>query len=199
MLDWIIGLDESLFFYINNQGATPVTDGIMTLLSVAGDFPVIVLFGILFIILYEKKKPTPRMIAFVVALLLGGGVMLSVKFVVDRDRPLQQFKQAQAAGEVRINAPYNQLFHRSFPSGHSQAAFTVATFFTLYYRRFALLLLGTAAMVAISRVFLGVHYPLDVLVGSSIGTGGSYVVWKADHVWEGKKPWQTAIQRGVLK
>ena len=58
----------------------------------------------------------------------------------------------------------------SFPSGHSSAAFLMVTLVTIFYgSHFTVLYLWSAA-VAASRVVLGVHFPTDILVGSSMGT-----------------------------
>ncbi|MHB9101892.1 MAG: phosphatase PAP2 family protein [Sulfuricella sp.] len=57
--------------------------------------------------------------------------------------------------------------HGSFPSGHSTTIFTVAGIFSLYLRRGALVWLVTAALlVGLSRIAVGVHWPLDVLGGA---------------------------------
>jgi membrane-associated phospholipid phosphatase len=57
----------------------------------------------------------------------------------------------------------------SFPSGHATNAFALAAFFATYYRRRAVLLFVMAALVGYSRIYVGVHYPLDVLGGAFLG------------------------------
>jgi undecaprenyl-diphosphatase len=58
----------------------------------------------------------------------------------------------------------------SFPSGHSAAAFAGASLLLRYHPRLAPLLVGIAFLVAFSRIYLGAHYPGDVLSGSFAGT-----------------------------
>jgi undecaprenyl-diphosphatase len=59
----------------------------------------------------------------------------------------------------------------SFPSSHAVNNFAIATMFAWYYRRWRYWFYAWAAVVALSRVFVGVHYPSDVAGGALIGTG----------------------------
>ncbi len=58
----------------------------------------------------------------------------------------------------------------SFPSGHSSAAFLMTTLLVIFYGPLFAVLYFWSSAVAVSRVILGVHFPTDVLVGSTMGT-----------------------------
>ena len=59
----------------------------------------------------------------------------------------------------------------SFPSGHSATAFAAATAVAILCPRLRLPALGIAAAVGVSRIYLRVHFPLDVLAGAVLGVG----------------------------
>jgi undecaprenyl-diphosphatase len=58
---------------------------------------------------------------------------------------------------------------KSFPSSHAVNNFAVATLLSTYYRRWQWWFFGWAALVALSRPAVGVHYPSDILGGAAIG------------------------------
>ena len=66
----------------------------------------------------------------------------------------------------------------SFPSGHATTAFAAAAVVGALYPRLRIPVYGLAALVGLSRVYLGVHYTLDVLAGAALGIAlGLGVVW----------------------
>ena len=75
--------------------------------------------------------------------------------------------------------PYRVMTARSFPSGHASLSFAVATGLTLQFRKWwvAVPAYLWAGSVCYSRMYLGVHYPSDVLAGAVIGTGSAYLAW----------------------
>ncbi|RYM06046.1 phosphatase PAP2 family protein [Sporolactobacillus sp. THM7-7] len=66
--------------------------------------------------------------------------------------------------------PVNPLTDHSFPSGHTTAVFSVIIPIIFYMPMLGILLFPIAASVAVSRIFLGLHYPSDVLAGICLGT-----------------------------
>jgi undecaprenyl-diphosphatase len=105
-----------------------------------------------------------------VAFLAAGAATLATSLVVDvlknafdRARPPES---DPGLGSL-VALPDNP----SFPSGHSATAFAAATAVAVLCPKLRLWALGLAAAVALSRVYLRVHFPLDVLVGGVIGAG----------------------------
>ncbi len=64
----------------------------------------------------------------------------------------------------------------SFPSGHTAAAFSVAAIFALNFPAVMYNLAGLAALVGVSRMYMGQHYPTDVAIGALLGAGsGAFI------------------------
>ncbi|XJZ27796.1 phosphatase PAP2 family protein [Bacillota bacterium Lsc_1132] len=71
--------------------------------------------------------------------------------------------------------PSNPLKDHSFPSGHTTAIFSIVTPFILFIPAFTFVLLPLALFVGSSRIYLGLHYPSDVLAGGIIGSVIGYL------------------------
>ncbi|MEV6373949.1 phosphatase PAP2 family protein [Micromonospora musae] len=98
-----------------------------------------------------------------VVLAYGGSEWL--KTIVDQDRPCRAATQAIIAGSCPPTGDW------SFPSNHSTVAGALAVATLLLARRIGLVALALAGLAAFSRVFVGVHYPHDVVAGLLFGAG----------------------------
>lgn len=64
----------------------------------------------------------------------------------------------------------------AFPSGHATFYFAIATTLFLYNRKLGLWFYGVATLIVISRVFVGVHWPSDIIAGAFLGTGIAWLL-----------------------
>jgi membrane-associated phospholipid phosphatase len=110
-----------------------------------------------------RPRCTSRVCALSATLAVGAAALVVelVKVTTDRARP----PLAESSVESAVPLPASA----SFPSGHSATAFAAATAVALVYPRLRAPILALAGLVALSRVYLGVHYWSDVLVGSLVG------------------------------
>jgi len=95
-------------------------------------------------------------------LLVTAGVVAAIKAVAPRVRPCNSLAWAHA---LSLDLPTDP----SFPSGHSAGSFAFAFFVWSLRPRVGAVLVLLAALVAVSRVALGVHYPSDVTAGAALG------------------------------
>ncbi len=105
-------------------------------------------------------------------LALGFGGLLATLFY--RDRPFVTHHVIQV-----INHPANA----SFPSDHATGAFVIAAAIWMFRKKDGLVWLILAACISVSRIWTGVHYPSDVVVGAGIGIASSIFVHRLFMRW----------------
>ncbi|AEF96329.1 phosphatase PAP2 family protein [Methanotorris igneus] len=103
-----------------------------------------------------------------IALTLAFLVAFSLKYIINEPRPYLILKN--------IHLLSYEGYEPSFPSGHTTFAFTVSTLLYSYSKKMGLIFLIWAILVGYSRVYVGVHYPFDVLAGAIIGIVCGYLV-----------------------
>ena len=86
---------------------------------------------------------------------------LGLRRAVGRVRPWRRYPEPHPLGHVPKDP--------SFPSGHTTIAFAAATVLSYYRPRWAPAFFLLAVAIGFSRVYVGVHYPLDVLGGAILG------------------------------
>jgi undecaprenyl-diphosphatase len=125
-------------------------------------------------IFHKKDKLKKVIIIFLIAIFISSTINELLKSIFLESRPFIVFNNVHLLG--------NESPFRSFPSGHSNNIFTLITAFGLNYslkirgKSFKLIwfLLPIGLLVAFSRLYIGVHFPLDLIAGATIGivTGG---------------------------
>jgi membrane-associated phospholipid phosphatase len=99
-------------------------------------------------------------LAATLSFFVASGINAALKSLVDRSRPPESI-----GFDALVGVPGSP----SFPSGHAMTAFAVAAAVALLAPRLRWPVLGVAAVIGFSRVYLGVHFWLDVLVGAALG------------------------------
>jgi undecaprenyl-diphosphatase len=116
---------------------------------------------VLALVLCAVYRRWGTLVLTVVAVAVADWSATGIKALVDRPRPPLRYPEPKTLVPVPHDA--------SFPSGHAATSFAAATMLSLAFPRFAPALLLLAAAVAFSRVYVGVHYPLDVIGGAALG------------------------------
>ncbi|MBZ3935497.1 phosphatase PAP2 family protein [Methanimicrococcus blatticola] len=161
----LIQLIQSFDFYIILQiyqtGGISFIDTVAVLFSYAGSLRL----GALFLCLFFWMKKETRPITFILfsAVLLSAGITWIIKEIIDRPRPYIELGLTAADMLIRTDPTV------SFPSGHTATAFTTATVVARYFKKWAIPALFLACLAGLSRIYLLVHYPSDVVAGALIG------------------------------
>jgi undecaprenyl-diphosphatase len=165
----LINIDVTIFYFCNVYLQNPAFDGIMPVITYAGTqiFWVLICIG-LFVWGGEKGKNTA--ILCLLALFIGFFASELLKYLFARPRPYEVLHGIHYFMDAQNYA---------FPSGHSTAAFTGSTIIGIKYG-YLYLLLGLAGLVAFSRVYIGVHYPSDVIIGAILGVLCALLVLKLE-------------------
>ncbi len=171
MLQDLINLDHRLFHFINQVFTNSYFDWFFPFIT---DFRNTwwILLAFLAIWIFKCRKSALKIILGCVLCVAAADQISShlIKEIVRRDRPTQTLKE----NEVRL-LTYKHTSY-SFPSSHSTNTFAVATYITLVAPIGGLVAFPLAFLIAYSRVYVGVHFPADVLGGALLGASLAYIV-----------------------
>jgi len=160
---WLLTQDGIWFNYINHNLQNPFFDLLMPLVSALGEGGLVWLFILFLLAIFGNG--TGRKAAFLGTVALVASFFLldeALKALVARPRPFLHFTDAR----LLVALPHSF----SFPSGHASTSFATAAAIFLKHKRVGGCALVLAALIAFSRVYVGVHYPGDVLAGAVLGT-----------------------------
>ena len=138
--------------------------------------------------LKEDEKILETGIVTGAAMLLNGAITLTSKYAINRKRPFKAYPD-----RIILRDKQSDNYSPSFVSGHTSMAFNLATSITMSFPKWevSVPMYVWASTVAFSRMYLGVHYPSDVLGGIIVGVGSSYLTFKANEWLKDRKkvPW----------
>ncbi|MFN0156974.1 MAG: phosphatase PAP2 family protein [Bacteroidota bacterium] len=132
---------------------------VMKLATRVGDGYVWAVLGLLIFVIDDRGSTIIKQLALAFA--IDVSLYKIIKKLFSRPRPFVQFPTI-----TMLLVPPDEF---SFPSGHTAAAFVFTTVVGMSFPVLIPLLLVTAVLIGISRVYLGVHYPTDVLAGVTLG------------------------------
>lgn len=146
-----------------------VLDSIMVFITTLGNAGMIwIALTIIFVITKKYRKCGIAMALALLFSVIFGNVILKNLF----ERPRPSWVDTSVA--LLIKNPLDF----SFPSGHSFASFAGATVIYMYHKKEGIVALALATLIAFSRLYLFVHYPSDVLLGSLFGVIAAVVAVK---------------------
>ena len=162
-----LNLDLILFYSINHLPHGYFVDMCVSILHIITSGALLYYLCIVF--LFIKRRFTAGFLWFI-SLVITSSIVTMLKSLVQRPRPFQVLSDAI------VGIPLPSSF--SFPSGEASTAFATAVFlfFLIKNRTARILIFLFASLIAFERVYMGHHYPSDVIIGGLIGAVVSYLV-----------------------
>ena len=160
VLPWLERLrewDEAGFRLINGSLRNRFFDLLMPFISNKWNFALPVAVLLIYVLLFRPKRDRIIVVSAIAVILLTDETSQLLKDLFQRTRPFHPLRDA------------TRLVSFSFPSNHASNMFALATFLSYNYSRAGLLCFPAAALVGYSRIYVGSHYPFDVLGGALWG------------------------------
>lgn len=168
MTEQLLKLDHSIFYLINTTLANSWFDAFFPIWTNFHKLQVFLYIVAPILLMYTYWKARGKGLALVISAVVMTALLDQfvriIKPVFDRPRPF-----------ITENLPFDVIFRGdpqgglSFPSGHAVDGFFIATFLGFYFPKLRWLFFTLATLTAYSRVYCGVHYPSDVVVGAILG------------------------------
>jgi undecaprenyl-diphosphatase len=162
MLDAFLAWDEHLFRLVNESWATPTLDQVMPFVTDARNYVILFVVAAIILVVVGRLNGLRFLVLTVVGIVVADAIgthVLKLSFL--RSRPCAALEGVRLLMGCTSSA--------SFPSNHAINASVLATLVTLYIPRLSLPAMALVLLVGYSRIYVGVHYPLDVLVGGGLG------------------------------
>ena len=169
-MDWLLEMDGNLLLWLREMVCHPALDDVMRFISKLGDHGMIwIVIGCLFLLMGFRKKVWFRNGLLVLFSLLADLILCNklLKPLIDRTRPYYVLEYEP------LIAPVGDP---SFPSGHTAVSFAAATAIYAINKKWGSVAYAFAVLMGFSRLYLGVHFPLDVLGGALVGTVAAKIV-----------------------
>lgn len=160
--------DDYILFVIKKYAHNRYLDIIMPIITFTGNLGVIWIVIAIALILDKPYREIGNIIilTLIISTIVGEGI---VKHIVRRVRPCNKQENDSMLSLKPISY--------SFPSGHTLSSFAVAEMLSIYFTQYKLIFMLIALLIAISRLYLYVHYPTDVLAGIIIGVLCSKIIF----------------------
>lgn len=153
-------LDIQIFQFINSlAGQNIIADNFFIFIAIFGNL----LLFLIILSIWNKKLILKSVIAFIITRAVDFGINL----IYYRPRPF-------VVQEVNLLIAHKAT--ASFPSGHTIAAFVFAQLLYFHNKKYGIAAYVLAFLVAFSRIYVGVHYPLDTIAGIALGIGIAFTV-----------------------
>lgn len=168
-MEYILSLDTQLFYFLNSFFANPIFDKFFPFITEVKHWLLLYIVAMLLLFIKGGKTGKITVIALILTVIATDQfVSTFIKDWVSRIRPCHTLEN--------IRLLVNCGSGKSFPSAHAANNFAAAVVITFFYNKNRWIYFLIASLMAFSRVYIGVHYPLDVLAGAIIGASIGYII-----------------------
>ena len=167
MLETLLNLDGGFLLFLQESVRNPILDNIMIFITSLGNGGLIWIAATIALLIPKKtrKAGVVSAVALLGSLIINNNI---VKNIVQRPRPFVTFT------DLQIIIPTPSEF--SFPSGHTSSSFAAAAVFYRHLpKKLGIPSVILAGLIGFSRLYVGVHYPTDVIAGVLMGILLSYL------------------------
>ena len=170
MINKIVDIDKNLMIFLNKTLSNPIFDLLMPIITNQKFLTIIGIILIIYLGFYAGKRGKITLIVLIFAAGISDAVCAQIiKPWVGRIRPSHEFIEY-------INLLVSKGGKWSFPSNHAANSFAFATVLSYFYDKNKTMIFSIASIIAFSRVYVGVHYPLDIIFGSLLGYTISWII-----------------------
>jgi undecaprenyl-diphosphatase len=149
--------------WANGWWSSPVLDHTLPWLTYLGSHFALILFILLSWIVTKRRKVL-RYLIFLYA--IQSAVIYGLKFLIERQRPILFLDMAS-----KLSKGPGEILDPSFPSAHAAFSFVMATLLFHWFPRYRIGFFIAAGLIGWTRIYLGLHYPTDVIAGALLGYG----------------------------
>lgn len=180
MFDKLLEWDRETFIYLNSLGIEKYDFFWSTVTTIATWIPLFLLFGYLFFKAYPKKEALYGIATVLILVVFVHTLTDLTKEIVARLRPNNDLELNSLIRILKSSKGY------SFFSGHASSSFSITTIVVLFLRqkfKWVIVFYLWPFMFAFSRIYVGVHFPIDLMVGALVGVLSALFFYRLHYVF----------------
>lgn len=168
MFEFFHSIDLNLFYFFNHSLSNLILDKFFSIITNVNNW--MITYVILLSLTWKYGGSRGKISVIVVLFMITLTDQMNHKIIKEY---FERLRPCNALADVITPLGCSGTY--SFPSNHAFNNFAAASFFSFLFPKFRLILFITASLIAISRVYLGLHYPSDIFAGAMLGIIFGYI------------------------